>query len=174
MKISLRRWKTEDYIDFYNASNDESLYNNMSDSFPHTLDKCKQTVEAFSKSTDASGSIRAIITDGKITGCIAAFWETDMYCKNAEIAYWLDEAYRGKGIMPQVLTMFTDDIFKAYDIHRIWARPFAYNRASQRALEKAGFTREGVLRQDAFKNNQYMDSVIYALLRDEKTNVVER
>ena len=69
-----------------------------------------------------------------------------MYCKNAEISYWLNGEYRGMGIMPQVINIFTQKLFTQFDKHRVWARPFEFNKASQRALEKSGFIYEGLLK----------------------------
>ena len=89
---------------------------------------------------------------------------TGMYCKNAEISYWLSCEYRGKGIMPQVIKMFSQCLFTKFNIHRIWARPFESNRASQRVLEKAGFIYEGLMVENALKNNQYINSKFYALV----------
>ena len=42
---------------------------------------------------------------------------------------------------------------------------FAWYPASMRVLEKAGFSREGVLRHSVFKDGQLIDSVLYAKLR---------
>lgn len=41
--------------------------------------------------------------------------------------------------------------------------------AEQRALEKAGFTREGVLRGTTFRQGRWHDQVIYSVLRAEVT-----
>ena len=41
------------------------------------------------------------------------------------------------------------------------------NIAEQRALEKSGFTREGVLRSTVFRDGQWRDVVRYRLLRDD-------
>jgi RimJ/RimL family protein N-acetyltransferase len=49
---------------------------------------------------------------------------------------------------------------------RIYARPFGYNIASQKALEKAGFTLEARLEKTFFKNGAYVDELIYAARRD--------
>jgi RimJ/RimL family protein N-acetyltransferase len=50
--------------------------------------------------------------------------------------------------------------------HRIEAYTEVENIAEQRALEKAGFEREGVLRQTIFRAGKWRDSVVYALIRD--------
>jgi RimJ/RimL family protein N-acetyltransferase len=41
------------------------------------------------------------------------------------------------------------------------------NVAEQRALEKAGFTREGIVRGAAFQGGRWRDGVVYSVLRSE-------
>ncbi|WP_231976393.1 GNAT family N-acetyltransferase [Streptomyces sp. 3214.6] len=41
------------------------------------------------------------------------------------------------------------------------------NLAEQRALEKVGFTREGVLRSVVFRDGRWRDGVSYSVLRDD-------
>ena len=48
----------------------------------------------------------------------------------------------------------------------LFAEPFAYNTASCRVLEKAGFQLEGLLRSNAVKNGQVQDMKMYALVRE--------
>ena len=55
--------------------------------------------------------------------------------------------------------------FDNSDIIRIYAEPFAYNAASCRVLEKAGFQYEGTLRNNAIKNGKVIDMKLYALLK---------
>jgi RimJ/RimL family protein N-acetyltransferase len=43
----------------------------------------------------------------------------------------------------------------------------ATNVAEQRALEKAGFTREGILRGTTFRQGRWHDQVMYSVLREE-------
>ena len=58
-------------------------------------------------------------------------------------------------------------MYKRQDIARIHAEPYAANLGSRRALEKAGFTLEGILRQSVYKRGRLLDSCIYSLLREE-------
>ena len=48
---------------------------------------------------------------------------------------------------------------------RLHATVFAWNPASMRVLEKAGYEREAVLRQSIWKDGTLLDSVLYAKLR---------
>ncbi len=53
--------------------------------------------------------------------------------------------------------------FVNFDITRIFARPYGTNVASQRVLEKAGFTFEGRFEKTLFKNGEFKDEFIYAV-----------
>lgn len=60
---------------------------------------------------------------------------------------------------------------------RIFAEPFAYNIASCRVLEKAGFQFEGLLRNNAVKNSTALDMRMYSLIKEaerEIKNGIER
>ena len=57
-------------------------------------------------------------------------------------------------------------VFANTDIIRIFAEPFATNRASCRVLEKAGFSAEGILRCNAVKNGVTRDMKMYALIKE--------
>ena len=51
--------------------------------------------------------------------------------------------------------------------NRIWLGVNAANERAVRAYEKAGFVKEGLLRQEQFRNGRYDDVVRMAVLRDE-------
>lgn len=139
MNIVLDKWQAKDYIDFYNASNDDYLRKNMNDDFPKTLEQCKGIVSFFANSTDTTECVRAIKSDGIIIGCIAAFFKAEKDSKIAELAYWLSKEYRGQGIMTKVITAFTDMLLTDFSVHRVAAKPLEHNTASQKVLLKSGF-----------------------------------
>ena len=80
----------------------------MSDDFSQTLEKCKQIVYFFSTSKDITEFIRAIKINNQIVGFIAAFFETGIHCKNAEISYWLNCEYRGNGYQQELIRYLLD------------------------------------------------------------------
>jgi RimJ/RimL family protein N-acetyltransferase len=51
--------------------------------------------------------------------------------------------------------------------HRIQAEAEVGNLAEQRALEKAGFTRKGVMRGVGFRDGRYRDEILYSILRTD-------
>jgi len=100
-------------------------------------------------------------------GCEKPKTTYEKLCDNVsymQTGYYIAEEYWGKGIMTKVIKEVCDYIFKKTDIIRIFAEPFAYNIASCRVLEKAGFELEGTLRNNAVKKNKILDMKMYAIV----------
>jgi RimJ/RimL family protein N-acetyltransferase len=57
--------------------------------------------------------------------------------------------------------------FETLNLNRIWLNVYEYNQRGVRAYEKVGFRREGVLRQDTFRDGRYWDTIAMAVLREE-------
>jgi len=57
--------------------------------------------------------------------------------------------------------------FGALNLNRIHAHIVAGNAGSVRAAEKAGFQKEGVLREHLFKNNRYHDVIAVGILKQD-------
>lgn len=72
----------------------------------------------------------------------------------------------GNGLGMSAVKQVCSYIFENTDIIRIFAEPFAYNKASCRVLEKAGFQFEGLLRNNAIKNGKVLDMRMYSLFKN--------
>ena len=75
--------------------------------------------------------------------------------------------HRGKGYGVEAQQLLTEYLFSIYPIMRVEASTDITNIPEQRALEKAGFTREGVLRKAQWRNGDWHDLVVYSKLRGE-------
>jgi ribosomal-protein-alanine N-acetyltransferase len=84
-----------------------------------------------------------------------------------EIGLALLPEFRGQGLGTRGQRLLVDHLFRFTTVHRLEAGTDTENVAEQKALEHIGFTREGVLREVAFRDGAWRDTVIYALLRDE-------
>jgi RimJ/RimL family protein N-acetyltransferase len=132
--------------------------------FPYT----QRDAEAF-LSAVAQQSPRttfAIATEDEAIGGIGLELGADVHRFTAELGYWLGEPFWGRGIMTEAVRHFTAWAFETFEVHRIYAMPFASNRPSARVLEKAGFQREGCLRASVFKDGRIMDQFLYARIKD--------
>ena len=74
---------------------------------------------------------------------------------------------RGRGYGTQAQRLLARHLFAHSTVHRIWAGTEVGNLAEQRALEKAGFTREGITRATGWRDGAWRDGVIYSVLRTD-------
>ena len=79
----------------------------------------------------------------------------------AELGFWPGEKF-WRRIMTEAVTAFTNFWFDNFPSRRIYAESFANNPASARVLEKAGFVFEGRLKNNAVKDGELLDSLLYA------------
>ena len=84
-----------------------------------------------------------------------------------EIGIALLPEHRGRGYGTAAQTALVEHLFATTAVHRIQANTEAGNRAEQRALEKVGFQRDGVMRAAGFRAGRWVDRVVYSLLRDD-------
>jgi len=107
--------------------------------------------------------IFAIVIDGEAIGSIGLHPQCDIMEKNIELGYFLGEPFWGKGIITEAVKKMVAYGFQNFDVVRIYARPFGTNVASQKVLEKAGFSLEAKIEGNIYKNNEYLDELIYAI-----------
>lgn len=84
-----------------------------------------------------------------------------------EIGVALLPEHRGRGLGTATHRVLVEHLFRFTIAHRLEAITDAENIAEQHALERVGFTREGLLRGTAFLNGTWRDTVIYGLLRED-------
>ena len=168
MMCSIRPWEMGDANDLALALNNRSILDNLRDGlpFPYTAADAAVYIQAM-RSADVSKTYAfAIVLEHQVIGSIGAFRQENIHSQTAEIGYYIAEPYWGKGIGTSAIQQTCQFLFSNTNIIRIFAEPFAHNIASCRALEKAGFALEGILRKNAVKNGAVVDMKMYALVRD--------
>lgn len=110
------------------------------------------------------------LSDGEILGGVG--WHKVFYGPNAESEAWnigihlLPEA-RGHGYGVEAQVLLATHLFDHTNANRVEAQTDVENIAEQRALEKAGFTREGVARGAQFRAGRYHDLLTYSRVRGD-------
>ena len=110
------------------------------------------------------------VADGRPIGTVS--WHEAQYGPGPGSRAWnigialIPEA-RGQGHGPIAQRMLADYLFATTDANRVEAQTDIDNVAEQRALEKAGFVREGIARGSQFRAGEYHDLVTFALLRSD-------
>jgi [ribosomal protein S5]-alanine N-acetyltransferase len=164
--FELRPWTGKDLDALVRHANDPAIAANMTDTFPSPYSKVMGRSFLDRVTADDPPKVLAIVIDGEPCGSVGCFPQQDIYRRNAELGYWLSRRHWGQGIMTKVVRDMTTHVFRTFPgINRVFARPFGSNAASQRVLEKAGFTLEARLVGTIEKNGHEEDELIYAVRR---------
>ena len=75
--------------------------------------------------------------------------------------------FRGRGYGTSAQRLLADYLFTTTSANRVEAETDVENVAEQRALEKAGFIREGIRRGSQFSNGEWRDMATYGRLRND-------
>lgn len=166
MECKIREWRLTDAQSLALALNNERVQANLRDGIP--LPYTVQDAEAYINRVldDDNAYMFAITVDDLAIGSIGAIRKENIHSRTAEMGYYIGEPHWGRGLMTSAVKQVCDLIFATTDIVRIFAVPFSYNEASCRVLEKAGFVREGVMRKNAYKRGQFLDTILYARVKD--------
>ena len=165
---AVRAWRHDDAASLARHANDRRIWRNLRDAFPHpyTLADARSFLDRVAEQRPRT--FFAIAVNDEAVGGIGYTLHTDVERIGTEIGYWLGVDYWGRGVMTEVLRAVTPWVFQQHaDLRRIWAVPYAWNAASMRVLEKAGYRLEGRLRESAIKDGQFVDQLLYAILRSE-------
>ncbi|MDQ6898557.1 MAG: GNAT family N-acetyltransferase [Candidatus Dormibacteraeota bacterium] len=103
-------------------------------------------------------------------------WHAVSHGPNPESRAWnigiaLIPEGRGHGYGVEAQQLLARHLFATTQVNRIEASTDVENVAEQRALEKAGFSREGVLRGAQFRAGAWHDMMLYSLLRQDVSAV---
>lgn len=167
MICKIRKWKLSDAADLALVLSNKEIHDNLRDGlpYPYTEQDGIKYIKAMLSADENETFSFAVTIDDKVIGSIGIFRQSNIHNKTAEIGYYISKEYWGKGIMTEAVKQACGYVFNNSDIIRIYAEPFAYNTASCRVLEKAGFQYEGTLKSNAVKNGKIIDMNMYALIK---------
>lgn len=100
----------------------------------------------------------------------AGFVKIDHKNKKGEIGYWILSGFQGRGIITESVKSCIKYGFEELGLNKIIIRCSKENQKSAAIPERLGFTLEGVLRQEDFRNDAFEDLLFFGLLRNEYEN----
>ena len=75
--------------------------------------------------------------------------------------------FRGGKVSDTAARMFQRHLFDDLGFHRLQMEIYGFNERAMRHAERAGFIREGVRRQAYWRNEQWVDGVLYGLVVED-------
>ena len=108
-----------------------------------------------------------IAPDGKIIGeSVINEIDWDLRCANFRIGLF-HTTERGKGIGSWATEVTRDFAFAELKLHRLELDVYSFNPIAEKVYIKAGFKREGVLRDAVLDGDKYADDILMSMLEDE-------
>lgn len=161
----LRGWKIGDEISLQKCANNKNVSRFLFDRFPfpYTIDDAELWVSMNVRQHRVSNFV--IDIEGEVAGAIEFKPGDDVHRKNADLGYWLAEQFWGRGIMTEAVNLIIKYAFENFELIRIQSAVNNNNPASMRVLEKAGFKKEGVLKNAIFKDGMVMDEHIFGICK---------
>jgi [ribosomal protein S5]-alanine N-acetyltransferase len=88
--------------------------------------------------------------------------------QHCDVGYFVgDRDMWGRGIATEAIRLATQFAFERLGVHRVQAVVDADNAGSAKALERVGYTKEGILRQKLFMEGRWNDQLLYGILLPE-------
>lgn len=160
---------------YFNWANDpEVTYYMFMGSVPNNLENLQEEYDRLRKSTT---DIVFIIADKKTDKPIgsAGLYRIEWISRTAEYRIVIGEKdFWDKGIGTEVAGLILQYGFEKLNLNKIWLGVNASNQRAVKSYEKAGFVREGVLRQEIYRNSTYYDAIRMSVLRDEYYNKLKK
>jgi ribosomal-protein-alanine N-acetyltransferase len=168
-RLLLRQLKNEDSRDiFHYFSKDEVTKYYDLESF-NEIGQAEELIHTWNQRYQEQKGFRWGITIRNVDKIIGTCGFHNLSKDNfkAEIGYELTPEYWRQGIMTEVLKAILDFGFVELELNRIEAFIDPDNLSSRKLLEKIGLQEEGYLKDYFYEKNQFVDAVIFAILKRE-------
>jgi len=167
--IEIRLWRVGDEEVLPRLANNRRIWRNLTNGFPHPYER-SDAIDWIERANLQPENAQhfAIVVDDAVVGGVGFTRLQDLHTRTAEIGYWVGEPFWGHGIATNALESATELAFRDFDFVRLQAGVFAWNPASCRVLAKVGYSLEGRLRKQIYKDGEVCDQLMYALLREDR------
>lgn len=165
-KVNLRALEKDDIKKAIKWINDPEVIRYLSMVFPISMAEEEKWFDDYLKSKD--DKIFAIDTkDGKYTGNIGLH-KMDWINRKVMLGIMIGEKeYWNKGYGTDALKTTVKFAFEELNMHKVYLSVMDLNERAVRTYEKCGFVKEGISRDDFYKNGKY-HSMIWMSVLNEK------
>ncbi|WP_239164830.1 GNAT family N-acetyltransferase [Actinoplanes palleronii] len=168
-RLILRRFRASDAVALAEYRSDPGVARYQSWDAPFPLNKADLAVRNFAESSpDKPGWFQYAIeltAERVLVGDVAVRLHDNG--RQAEIGFTLATAYQKRGLATEAVSAVLDRLFRLQGLHRVMGECDARNVASAALMERLGFTREGLLRQQTFIKGEWTDDLIFGILDQE-------
>jgi ribosomal-protein-alanine N-acetyltransferase len=165
-RLLLRRVNKDDVDEIFALRSDEKIMKYIPRPLAKNLEDALEHIATIDAKIDQNEGINWGITlknSSKIIGIIGHYRiQTDNY--RAEVGYILNPDYHNCGYISEAVKRVVSYGFNEMQLHSIEAVIDPNNAASEKVLQKCGFSKEAHFIENQFYNGRFLDTVIYSLL----------
>jgi RimJ/RimL family protein N-acetyltransferase len=174
-KVRIRAIEKSDIAEIMKWINDPEVKSNLLMRYPVSQYQEERWIETALAADNQRNKTFALETkDGVYLGGIGLH-KIDWENSNAEVGIVIGKKeYWNKGYGTDAMLAILDFGFNQMNLHRIYLRVFEFNQRGIRSYEKCGFQKEGVLRQDRYRQGRYYNTIIMGILKEEFRQNSER
>jgi len=175
--IDLQPFKLENVKKHYNWNNDREISFNDSE-YPHrfeSFDSFYSRMKSLMENPNRNGELFEIVDSdhNEVIGVIEVYG-IDNYNKRCFVSCTIgNKKYRGRGFGKKSLEMILKYCFNELKMNKVGAVSFDFNDKWIHILKKAGFSKEGELRNHVKKASRYRNKLIFSILKNE-FNILQR
>ncbi|OCH06362.1 GNAT family N-acetyltransferase [Aliivibrio fischeri] len=114
---------------------------------------------------EGKSMVCGMIYQGELVGNIS-FNSINQNLKTAEIGYWLNEDFQGKGIITRCVSKLIDLAFNELGLNKVQISAAVDNQPSRAVCERLGMTLEEIITSSESLNGRIIDHAIYGLIKD--------
>ena len=168
-EIALRGWRVDDVPAIVDACQDPELSRWLPMMpYPYSEQDAREYVARTNETWAAGAGCTFAVVDaatGDLLGSIGM--RLEMF-HSATIGYWVRREARGRGVARRALVAASRWSFDELGLKRMQLLTDPENEISQRVAERAGYTREAVLRSHLeYQDGRRSDSIMFSLLPGE-------
>ena len=166
----LRRATAEDAEFLANLAANEEISPFLAVLSPRDTDAFLDEIEAAEASPHERGRfvIEAVGEDEAWRAGSVAFEVTNRRSRIAHLyGLMLDPRFRGRGLARAATELFTSHLIRDLNFHRVELECYGYNERAVLHFDRSGFVREGVKRKAYWRNGEWVDGVLFALVRED-------
>ena len=166
MSISLRHLNMSDHDQLISLADNKNIADDMC-TLPSPFTKEDATQLILRSERDHEHVLGVIDENSEQLAGVITLRDFEPRHEQAELSIWIGEEFWGRGFGSAAIIEMTRIGFEQKNLNRIYAYCMVRNVASQRILEKSGFTREGLLRERVIICGTYEDVYLYARLKKD-------
>lgn len=165
-RLVLRELVKEDALALHRMRSDERVMRHIPRDLEQAVEESERLIATIAEGRAANSSLTWAITmkeSGEMVGTIG-YYRLQLEHHRGEIGYLLHPDHWGKGFASEALAVALDHGFREFGFHSIEAVTDPENNASNKLLERSGFTLEAHFRENYLRNGKFLDSLVWSKL----------